>query len=72
MSGNRIAELLLRDDLALPEAAEFCGVTIRTLERWIREETNIPDDQKRLLAGRFRVSVDYMLGWDREPTGAAS
>jgi transcriptional regulator with XRE-family HTH domain len=74
MSGNRdnrIAELLLRADLSVAEAADFCGVTSRTVERWIREEVAIPDDQKRRLADRLEVSVEYLLGWDRTPATTA-
>ena len=66
---NRIAELLLREDMSVGDAADFCGKTTRTIERWIREEVEIPDDLKRRLADRFDVTVDYLLGWDRIPAG---
>lgn len=64
---NRIAELLLREDMSLEDAADLCAVGVRTVERWIREDTSIPDEQKRALAGRFECTVDFMLGWDRVP-----
>jgi transcriptional regulator with XRE-family HTH domain len=70
---NRIAELLLREDMSLADVAALCEVkSTRTIERWTREEVEIPDHQKRRLADRFHVSVEYLMGWDRIPTAASS
>jgi transcriptional regulator with XRE-family HTH domain len=70
MTLNRIAELLLREDMPLQDAADLCGVGARTVERWVREDTAIPDEHKRTLATRFDVTADYMLGWDRDEAKA--
>ena len=67
MTVNRITELLDREEMSLAGAADLCGVRERTVERWIREETGIPDAQKRVLAERFSCTVEHLLGWDREP-----
>jgi transcriptional regulator with XRE-family HTH domain len=69
---NRIAELLLRDELSLEDAAELCNVSTRSIERWAREEVEIPDAQKRRLADRFEVSVEFLMGWDRIPAKGAA
>jgi transcriptional regulator with XRE-family HTH domain len=72
MSGpNRLAELIARGDESLTDLAAFCGVRERTIERWVKGETGIPDSSKRVLAARFNVTPEYLMGWDRE-TGAAA
>jgi len=69
---NRIAELLLREGMSVEDAAALCEVKApRTVERWIREEVEIPDAQKIRLADRFQESVEYLMGWDRIPAGAS-
>jgi plasmid maintenance system antidote protein VapI len=65
---NRIPDLLKREDMSLADVARLCEVRERTIERWVREETGIPDDQKRRLAERFECSIEFLMGWDREPT----
>ena len=68
---NRIAELLLREGMSVDDAASLCEVkATRTVERWIREEVEIPDAQKRRLADRFEESVEYLMGWDRVPASS--
>ncbi len=48
------------------ELALHCGVTERTIQRWEEETTGIPDDQKLVLTELFKVTVERLLGWDRE------
>jgi transcriptional regulator with XRE-family HTH domain len=70
---NRLADLRRSREMSIAELAVLCDVGHRTVERWERGETGIPDDQKRLLCQHFEVSADHLLGWDRQPeTGKAA
>lgn len=70
MTGNRIAELLEREGMSLTAAADHFGVRERTIERWIKEETGVPDDVKRKFCARFKCSVEHLMGWDRSDSKA--
>jgi hypothetical protein len=37
-----------------------------TVERWERGDNPIPDDAKLILSRHFNVTVEHLLGWDRE------
>lgn len=37
-----------------------------TIDRWENGTTPIPDDAKLILSRHFNVSVEHLLGWDRE------
>jgi DNA-binding XRE family transcriptional regulator len=67
---NRLQELYEREGLSRAAVADFCGVRERTVERWEKEDTGIPDDQKRRLCRRFKVSAEHLMGWDRTEAAA--
>jgi transcriptional regulator with XRE-family HTH domain len=67
---NRLREL--RGDLHLVEVAAVCKVGERTIRRWEAGEVAIPDEHKLTLAAHFGVTVEHLMGWDREPVDAGS
>lgn len=73
-NSNRLAELRRSCEMSIAELAVLCDVGHRTIERWERGETGIPDEQKRVLCLHFSVSIEHLMGWDREPseTGKAA
>ncbi len=52
-------------------AVEF-GVDPTTVYRWETGATEIDDDTKRRLAKRFGVSIEHLMGWDRDDSRAAA
>lgn len=71
-SQNRLSELRQREELSQAALAADYGVTEQTVSRWERGTTAIPDEAKRSLCEKFDVSVEYLMGWDREPLEKAS
>lgn len=65
MTTNRLQELREQRGLARSEIATLCGVTERTVERWEKGDTAIPDPQKRVLTAYFNVTVERLMGWDQ-------
>ena len=72
VNSNRLAELRRAAGMSIAELAVLCDVGHRTIERWERGETAIPDEQKRLLCLHFEVSADHLLGWDRQEAKASA
>jgi transcriptional regulator with XRE-family HTH domain len=74
MPPNRIVELRKAMGLSARQVGlrvqEISGqqATERTVYRWERGETGIPDTQKLALADLFSVSVPWLMAWD-EPNG---
>lgn len=67
MPPNRIAELREARGLSRVALAVLCGVTTEvTIARWERGETAVPDKAKFTLAEHFEVSIEYLMGWDRQ------
>lgn len=52
------------------EIVALCKRDSSTVGRWISGEVPIPDEAKRLLAAKFNVSVEHLLGWDRTEAAA--
>lgn len=48
------------------DIASLCSRDTTTVGRWLKGEVPIPDDAKRKLTARFEVTVEYLLGWDRD------
>ena len=70
---NRIKELREAKDLSRVHLAALCGVkTEVTVARWERLETTVPDNAKEILAREFEVSIEHLMGWDRDDTRAAA
>lgn len=73
---NRVARCRKHSHLSRAGVADRLGVTERTVYRWERGETQIPDDAKLALADMFGgVTVSHLMGWDDEPvdeTGIAA
>lgn len=64
---NRLQELREARSLHLVEVAAVCRVSERTLRRWEATEIAVPDSHKPTLAAFFDVSVEHLMGWDRQP-----
>lgn len=68
--GNRIEALRNASGLSRAGVADRLAVTERTVYRWERGETSIPDDKKLALAQLFGgVSVIHMMGWEENGDG---
>jgi transcriptional regulator with XRE-family HTH domain len=65
---NRLKELMDAEGVKRYEIAALCKRDTTTIGRWISGDVPIPDEAKRLLCDRFDVSVEKLLGWDREPS----
>ena len=64
MIPNRLKELRSAQGLRLLDLGEQMGVALRTINRWERMETQIPDHQKVRLAAAFGVTVPYLMQWE--------
>lgn len=64
--GNRIRELRTARQLKQYDLAAELRVDQSTVARWERNVGSIPDDKKLALAQLFEVSVEHLMGWDRE------
>lgn len=65
---NRIEALREEAGVSRVELAVLCGMGEATIRRWERGETSIPDEAKLVIANRFGVSPEHLMGWDREST----
>lgn len=72
MPANRLAELRQEHSLSQAALALERGVTASTVWRWENGRVTVPDPQKVALAGRFGVTVGYLMGWEAAHTGAAA
>jgi transcriptional regulator with XRE-family HTH domain len=68
---NRLKELREEQGLSQADIASLTGKkTSITVDRWEKGAVPIPDSAKRQLSDRFGVTVEYLLGWDREQAAA--
>lgn len=65
-TGNRLRELRKAKGTPVREVANIIFRDQSLVSRYERGLTNIPDDAKLALAKHFEVSVDYLMGWDRD------
>lgn len=71
LPANRLRELRERHDLKLYDIAVLIRRDPSVIYRYEVGETAVPNDVMRLLAKRYEVSVEYLMGWDTEPLEAA-
>ena len=64
MAKNRIRQLRLQNDVTAAQLSRMIGVTGARLRRWDRGEVNPPFDICQMIAERFKVSRDYVMGED--------
>lgn len=66
--GNRLKELREAEGLSTADVAVLThrGTSI-TVDRWEKGLTAMPDDAKLILAKRFDVTVEHLMGWDTAP-----
>lgn len=71
MAQNRVAELRQAQvpPMSPTGLADRLGVRERTVYRWERGESGIPDEKKLALAELFGVSVLWLMGWEEEGNG---
>lgn len=65
-TGNRLRELRKEKGTPVREIANLIFRDQSLVSRYERGLTKIPDDAKLALAKHFGVTVDYLMGWDRE------
>ena len=63
---NRLRELRKDRELKLFELASIVKRDQSVYARYEREDVQIPDDAKLALAAFYGVTVEYLMGWDRE------
>jgi transcriptional regulator with XRE-family HTH domain len=68
VTSNRLEEL--REQAALSRAglADYLGIGEHQVRRWESGETLIPTKHFPALVAKFGVTVDYLLGMDRQST----
>jgi hypothetical protein len=69
---NRLGELIAASGAKRFEIAALCERDTTTIGRWISGEVPIPTDALRSLTEHFGVTVEHLLGWDREPAQVES
>ena len=65
---NRIRELRDAAGLKRQDIAVELGVDPTTVYRWETGANAIDDSVKLVLARRFGVTVEHLMGWDRTDT----
>jgi transcriptional regulator with XRE-family HTH domain len=66
---NRLYRLREAQGLSRTDISERLGVSERTVYRWERGDTHIPDDHKLTLADLFGVSVTWLMRWSEDTNG---
>jgi transcriptional regulator with XRE-family HTH domain len=71
---NRLRTLRERDELSRAAVAVQVGVGEQQVRRWEDNELLIPTKHLPALTVLFGVTVEHLMGWDREPatTGKAA
>lgn len=67
-TGERIKECRLEAGLTQKELADFLNVDWQTISRWECGDRNPKRETLLLMASRFQVSTDYLLGVEDEET----
>lgn len=65
--GKRIKALRLKNEKTLEVVAKAVGISRQTLSRYETGAiTNIPSDKIEKIAGFFKISPAYLMGWEEE------
>ena len=68
ITGNRIRELRLKNDLTLDDVARHLGVGRQAIYKYEQGTvTNIPLENLEKMASLFGVTPGYLAGWTEEP-----
>ncbi len=71
--GDRIRQARLEQDVTQQELADYIGVSKQAVYKYENNiVTNIPTDKVDAIAKRLRVSPAYLMGWEEQPSPAAS
>lgn len=65
-TGNRLQELRTAAGISRAGLADFVGVGETQVRRWEVGDVLIPTRHLERLTAKLDVSVEYLLGWDRE------
>lgn len=68
MRGDRLAELRKDSGITQREFAQQLHVSLNTVSSWERGLADPDDETKILLARRFNVSLDYLMGLSEHPS----
>ncbi|KYD11407.1 hypothetical protein B4102_2135 [Heyndrickxia sporothermodurans] len=60
--GTRIKELRELHNLKQSDVAGLIKVTVRQLQRYEKDESDMPLSKLMILADYFKVSLDYLVG----------
>lgn len=66
MTNQNLRSLLSAAGLTQTRAAEFCHVDLRTMQRWVAGESEMPGAAWELLQIRAGVFIPEMPEWYRE------
>jgi transcriptional regulator with XRE-family HTH domain len=69
-AANRLEQLREDAGISRPAIADLVGVGEHQVRRWEANEVLIPTKHLEALTEKFGVSVEYLMGWDREPAAA--
>lgn len=71
--GDRIRQARLEQDVTQQELADYIGVSKQAVYKYENNiVTNIPTDKVDAIARRLKVSPAYLMGWEEQPSPAAS
>lgn len=71
--GDRIRKARQEQDVTQQELADYIGVSKQAVYKYENNiVTNIPTDKVDAIAKRLRVSPAYLMGWEEQPSPAAS
>ena len=65
-TGNRMRELREAKDLEQYDIAAIVRKSSSMVSRYEKGESDVPSDVMRVLAAFHGVSVEYLMGWDRQ------
>lgn len=67
LSGDRIRELRLQNDMTLDDVAKYLGINRQAVYKYEQGiVTNIPLDKIEKMATLFHTTPDYIAGWTEE------
>lgn len=71
--GDRIRQVRQEQDVTQQELADYIGVSKQAVYKYENNiVTNIPTDKVDAIAKRLKVSPAYLMGWEEQPSPAAS
>ncbi len=71
--GDRIRQVRQEQDVTQQELADCIGVSKQAVYKYENNiVTNIPTDKVDAIAKRLKVSPAYLMGWEEQPSPAAS